>query len=317
MSRELLSLVIPCFNEEEAIPIFYKEAKRTLDLMDIDYEFLFVDDGSKDGSLAKMVELANRDSRVFYYSFSRNFGKEAAMYAGLKNAKGDYVTIMDVDLQDPPSLLPEMLDKIRNEGYDSVATRRKDRKGESKIRSFFAESFYKIINKISDADIVSGARDYRLMRRKMVDAVLAMSECNRFSKGIFGWVGFNTYWLSYENVERSVGTTKWNFWKLTKYAINGIIDFSNTPLDIASFFGIFMTFVSFVMLIFIVVRKLVFGDPVQGWTSTICVIIFIGGIQLFSIGIIGQYIGKIYMESKSRPIYIVSKSNDKDIDRGY
>ena len=317
MSRELLSLVIPCFNEEEAIPIFYEEAKRTLDLMNIDYEFLFVDDGSKDGSLAKMVELTNRDSRVFYYSFSRNFGKEAAMYAGLKNAKGDYVTIMDVDLQDPPSLLPEMLDKIRNEGYDSVATRRKDRKGESKIRSFFAESFYKIINKISDADIVSGARDYRLMRRKMVDAVLAMSECNRFSKGIFGWVGFNTYWLSYENVERSVGTTKWNFWKLTKYAINGIIDFSNTPLDIASFFGIFMTFVSFVMLIFIVVRKLVFGDPVQGWTSTICVIIFIGGIQLFSIGIIGQYIGKIYMESKSRPIYIVSKSNDKDIDRGY
>lgn len=317
MSKELLSLVIPCFNEEEAIPIFYNETVKVLKGMDIDYEFLFIDDGSKDKSLERMVELAKKDDKVFYYSFSRNFGKEAAMYAGLKNAKGDYVTIMDVDLQDPPALLPEMLDKIRNEGYDSVATRRKDRKGESKIRSFFANSFYKIINKISDADIVSGARDYRLMRRKMVDAVIAMSECNRFSKGIFGWVGFNTYWLSFENVERSVGTTKWNFWKLFKYAISGIVNFSNTPLDIASFFGVFMTILSFFILVFIVIRKLMFGDPVQGWTSTICVIIFIGGIQLFSIGIIGQYIGKIYMETKNRPVYIVSKSNDKDIDRGY
>ena len=317
MSKELLSLVIPCFNEEEAIPIFYNETVKVLKGMDIDYEFLFIDDGSKDKSLERMVELTKKDDKVFYYSFSRNFGKEAAMYAGLKNAKGDYVTIMDVDLQDPPALLPEMLDKIRNEGYDSVATRRKDRKGESKIRSFFADSFYKIINKISDADIVSGARDYRLMRRKMVDAVIAMSECNRFSKGIFGWVGFNTYWLSFENVERSVGTTKWNFWKLFKYAISGIVNFSNTPLDIASFFGVFMTILSFFILVFIVIRKLMFGDPVQGWTSTICVIIFIGGIQLFSIGIIGQYIGKIYMETKNRPVYIVSKSNDKDIDRGY
>lgn len=317
MSKELLSLVIPCFNEEDAIPIFYNETVKVLKGMDIDYEFLFIDDGSKDKSLERMVELAKKDDKVFYYSFSRNFGKEAAMYAGLKNAKGDYVTIMDVDLQDPPALLPEMLDKIRNEGYDSVATRRKDRKGESKIRSFFADSFYKIINKISDADIVSGARDYRLMRRKMVDAVIAMSECNRFSKGIFGWVGFNTYWLSFENVERSVGTTKWNFWKLFKYAISGIVNFSNTPLDIASFFGVFMTILSFFILVFIVIRKLMFGDPVQGWTSTICVIIFIGGIQLFSIGIIGQYIGKIYMETKNRPVYIVSKSNDKDIDRGY
>ena len=317
MTRELLSLIIPCFNEEEAIPIFYNETVKVLKGMDIDYEFLFIDDGSKDKSLERMVELAKKDDKVFYYSFSRNFGKEAAMYAGLKNAKGDYVTIMDVDLQDPPALLPEMLDKIRNEGYDSVATRRKDRKGESKIRSFFADSFYKIINKISDADIVSGARDYRLMRRKMVDAVIAMSECNRFSKGIFGWVGFNTYWLSFENVERSVGTTKWNFWKLFKYAISGIVNFSNTPLDIASFFGVFMTILSFFILVFIVIRKLMFGDPVQGWTSTICVIIFIGGIQLFSIGIIGQYIGKIYMETKNRPVYIVSKSNDKDIDRGY
>lgn len=311
MGKELLSIVIPCFNEQEAIPLFYAETKKVLDGMDVDYELLFIDDGSRDNSLLEMMSLAQKDNRVFYYSFSRNFGKEAAMYAGLKNAKGDYVTIMDVDLQDPPNLLPLMLDKIKNEGYDSVATRRKDRKGESKIRSFFANMFYKIINKMSDADIVSGARDYRLMNRKMVDAVVSISESNRFSKGIFGWVGFNTYWLSYDNVERSVGTTKWNFWKLTKYAINGIVDFSNTPLDIASYFGIFMTFVSFVMLVFIVVRKLLFGDPVQGWTSTICVIIFIGGIQLFCIGIMGQYIGKTYMESKNRPIYIISKSNDR------
>ena len=317
MTRELLSLIIPCFNEEEAIPVFYDEAVSVLRGMNIDYEFLFIDDGSSDKSLERMIELAGQDERVFYYSFSRNFGKEAAMYAGLKNARGDYVTIMDVDLQDPPALLPEMLDKIRYEGYDSVATRRKDRRGESKIRSFFAESFYRIINKISDADIVSGARDYRLMRRKMVDAVVAMSECNRFSKGIFGWVGFNTYWLSYENVERSVGTTKWSFWKLFRYAVSGIVNFSNAPLDIASFFGVFMTILSFFILVFIVIRKLMFGDPVQGWTSTICVIIFIGGIQLFSIGIIGQYIGKIYMETKHRPVYIVSKSNDKNIDRGY
>lgn len=311
MRRELLSIVVPCFNEEEALPIYYTETKKILDSVDIDYELLFIDDGSKDNSLLEMMRLSKMDDNVYYYSFSRNFGKEAAMYAGLKNAKGDYVTIMDVDLQDPPALLPEMLDKIRNEGYDSVATRRKDRKGESKIRSFFANMFYKIINKMSDADIVSGARDYRLMNRKMVDAVVSISESNRFSKGIFGWVGFNTYWLSYDNVERSAGKTKWSFWKLTKYAINGIIDFSNTPLDVASYFGIFMTFVAFVMLIFIVVRKLLFGDPVQGWTSTICVIIFIGGIQLFCIGIMGQYIGKTYMESKDRPIYIISKSNDK------
>ena len=313
MNKKLLSIVIPCFNEEEAIPLFYREVKKVLDTIDINYELLFIDDGSKDNSVLEMMNIAKKDENVYYFSFSRNFGKEAAMYAGLRNAKGDYVTIMDVDLQDPPALLPQMIEKIEKEGYDSVATRRKDRKGESPIRSFFANMFYKIINKISDADIVSGARDYRLMTRDMCDAVLSISETNRFSKGIFGWVGFNTYWLSYENVERTVGTTKWSFFKLLKYAINGIIDFSNTPLDIASYFGIFMTFLSFVLLIFIVVRKLVFGDPVQGWTSTICVIIFIGGIQLFCMGIMGQYIGKTYMESKKRPIYIVSKTNKKDM----
>ena len=313
MPKKLLSIVIPCFNEEEAIPLFYREVKKVLDTIDINYELLFIDDGSKDNSVLEMMNIAKKDENVYYFSFSRNFGKEAAMYAGLQNAKGDYVTIMDVDLQDPPSLLPQMIEKIEKEGYDSVATRRKDRKGESPIRSFFANMFYKIINKISDADIVSGARDYRLMTRDMCNAVLSISETNRFSKGIFGWVGFNTYWLSYENVERTVGTTKWSFFKLLKYAINGIIDFSNTPLDIASYFGIFMTFLSFVILIFIIVRKLVFGDPVQGWTSTICVIIFIGGIQLFCMGIMGQYIGKTYMESKKRPIYIVSKTNKKDM----
>lgn len=312
MNKKLLSIVVPCFNEEEAIPLFYRETKKVLDTLDINYEILFIDDGSKDNSIREMMKLAKEDENVYYFSFSRNFGKEAAMYAGLKNAKGDYITIMDVDLQDPPRLLPEMISKIKNEGYDSVATRRKDRKGESPIRSFFANLFYLIINKISDADIVSGARDYRLMTRDMCDAVLSISETNRFSKGIFGWVGFNTYWLAYENVERAVGTTKWNFWKLFKYAVNGIIDFSNTPLDIASFFGISMTFLSFIMLIFIVIRKLIFGDPVQGWTSTICVIIFIGGVQLFCMGIMGQYIGKTYMESKKRPIYIVSKTNKKD-----
>lgn len=312
MNKKLLSIVVPCFNEEEAIPLFYRETKKVLDTLDINYEILFIDDGSKDNSIREMMKLAKEDENVYYFSFSRNFGKEAAMYAGLKNAKGDYITIMDVDLQDPPRLLPEMISKIETEGYDSVATRRKDRKGESPIRSFFANLFYLIINKISDADIVSGARDYRLMTRDMCEAVLSISETNRFSKGIFGWVGFNTYWLAYENVERAVGTTKWNFWKLFKYAVNGIIDFSNTPLDIASFFGISMTFLSFIMLIFIVIRKLIFGDPVQGWTSTICVIIFIGGVQLFCMGIMGQYIGKTYMESKKRPIYIVSKTNKKD-----
>ena len=235
------------------------------------------------------------------------------MFAGLYNAKGDYVAIMDADMQDPPSLLPQMIKILREEDYDSVATRRANRKGESKIRSFLSESFYKVINRISDADIVSGARDFRLMKRNMVDSIISMSEYNRFSKGIFGWVGFKTYWLPFENVERVAGTTKWSLFGLTKYAIDGIINFSQTPLAIASYFGMFMTFVAFVMLMFIIVRKLIYGDPVAGWASTMCAIIFIGGIQLFCIGIMGQYVGKTYMETKHRPHYIISETNDDEV----
>lgn len=310
-----LSIIVPCYNEEEALPIFYEEATSVLRSIGINYELILVNDGSKDKTLEIMKELSDRDNHVIYLSFSRNFGKESAMYAGLCNAKGDYVAIMDADMQDPPSLLPQMIDILETQDYDSVATRRATRKGESKIRSFFARSFYKIINRISDADIVDGARDFRLMKRKMVDSIVSMSEYNRFSKGIFGWVGFKTYWLPFENVERVAGVTKWSFWGLFKYAVNGIINFSQTPLVIASFFGMFMTAVAFMMLAFIVVRKLIFGDPVAGWASTMCVIIFIGGIQLFCLGIMGQYIGKMYMETKNRPHYIISETNRKETEK--
>ena len=305
----LISLIIPCYNEQEALPLFYREASRVLSTMDCDHEFLFINDGSRDGTLAIMKKLAAEDPHVFYYSFSRNFGKESAMYAGLCNARGDYVAVMDADMQDPPSLLPEMVRILETGEYDSVATRRADRAGEPPVRSWFARRFYSLINRISDADIVDGARDFRLMTRDMKDAVLAMGEYNRFSKGIFGWVGFRTYWLPYENVARVAGETKWSFWKLFKYAIDGIISFSQTPLSISSWFGILMTVFSFLLLIFIVLRRLIFGDPVAGWASTICVIIFIGGLQLFCLGIIGQYLAKTYMEVKNRPHYIVSDTN--------
>ena len=305
----LLSLIVPCYNEQEALPLFYKEASKVLSNMRCDHEFLFINDGSRDGTLEIMKKLAAEDPHVFYYSFSRNFGKESAMYAGLCNARGDYVAVMDADMQDPPSLLPEMVRILETGEYDSVATRRTDRAGEPPVRSWFARRFYSLINRISDADIVDGARDFRLMTRDMKDAVLAMGEYNRFSKGIFGWVGFRTYWLPYENVERVAGETKWSFWKLFKYAIDGIISFSQTPLSISSWFGILMTVFSFLLLIFIVLRRLIFGDPVAGWASTICVIIFIGGLQLFCLGIIGQYLAKTYMEVKNRPHYIVSDTN--------
>ncbi len=311
--KDLLSIIVPCFNEQEALPIFYSELNKVLDTMDVDHEIILVDDGSKDETLHVMRELARKDEKIRYLSFSRNFGKEAAMYAGFVNAKGDYALTMDADMQDPPSLLPKMYEIIKTGEYDSVATRRVDRKGESKIRSFFARLFYKIINKISDAQVVDGARDFRLMDRRMLDAIISMCEYNRFSKGIFGWVGFKTCWLDFENVERVAGTTSWSFWGLTKYAIDGIINFSNVPLDIASYFGLFMTFVAFVMLVFIVIRKWLFGDPVAGWASTMCVIIFIGGIQLFCLGIMGQYLGKTYMETKHRQHYIIAESNDKDM----
>lgn len=309
----LLSIIIPCYNEQEVVPMFYSETTKVIKEIGCDYEYIFVNDGSVDKTLETIKELAEKDSHVTYISFSRNFGKEAAMYAGFCNAKGDYVAVMDADLQDPPSLLPQMIEILSGGEYDSVATRRVNRTGESPVRSWFARRFYKLINRISDADIVDGARDFRLMRREMVEAIIAMSEYNRFSKGIFGWIGFRTYWLPFENVERAAGKTKWSFWGLFKYAIDGIINFSQAPLSIASWGGILMTFVAFLMLIFIVVRRLVFGDAVAGWASTICIVIFIGGIQLFCLGIMGQYIAKTYIESKHRPHYIISDSNRDEV----
>lgn len=277
--------------------------------MPYEYEILFVNDGSKDDTLKLIRDFAREDRRVKYISFSRNFGKEAAMYAGFCNADGDYAAVMDADMQDPPALLPEMIRILETGEYDSVATRRVNRNGEPPVRSWFAGRFYRLINKISDTDIVDGARDFRLMKREMVDAIVAMGERNRFSKGIFGWVGFRTYWLAYQNNERAAGQTKWSFWKLFKYAIDGIINFSEAPLQLASWFGLLMTGISFFFLIFLVVRKLCFGDPVNGWASLMCVIIFIGGLMLFCMGILGQYIAKIYGESKSRPHYIIAETN--------
>lgn len=308
----MISLIVPCYNEQESLPIFYEEVTKVVEKMNTEYELVLVNDGSRDKTLEVMRELAAKDSHVKYHSFSRNFGKEAAMYAGFCNAKGDYVAVMDADMQDPPALLPEMMKILESGEYDSVATRRADRKGEPKIRSWFACKFYKIINKISEADIVDGARDFRLMKREMVDAIVEMGEYNRFSKGIFGWIGFKTYWLPYENIERVAGETSWNFWKLFKYAIDGIINFSQAPLTISAWFGMIMTFVGFVSLLFIIIRKIAFGDPVAGWASLVCVIIFIGGIQLFCIGIMAQYISKMYLEVKKRPHYIIAETNDEE-----
>ncbi len=305
----LLSIVVPAYNEQEALPIFYRETVKVLKGMECGYEFVFVNDGSKDETLSVLKELSEKDENVTYLSFSRNFGKEAAMYAGFCNAKGDFVTVMDADLQDPPALLPEMLKKIRENNCDSVAVRRENRKGEPPVRSFFAKLFYKLINKISDADIVDGARDFRMMKREMIDAIVEMSEYNRFSKGIFGWLGFNTEWISYRNVERVAGETKWSFWKLFKYSVDGIVNFSQVPLTVVSVSGVIMTFVAFFMIIFVIVRRLVFGDPVAGWASLVCIITFIGGIQLFCMGIIGQYVAKTYMEAKNRPHYIIAETN--------
>lgn len=310
-TKQKISLIIPCHNEEESLPFLYKAIQEVYEEIreKYDIELLFIDDGSKDKTIQIVKDYAKEDEKVKYVSFSRNFGKEAGMFAGLQNATGDYAVIMDADMQDPPSLLPKMLEIIETGEYDSVATRREDRKGEPPIRSYFARSFYKIINKISDADVVDGARDFRLMNRKMVDAILSMSEYNRFSKGIFGWVGFRTYWLPYQNVERVAGTTKWSFWKLFKYAIDGIINFSQTPLYIASWCGIGFTVLSVFSIIFIVLRRLICGDPVQGWASLVCIIMFIGGLQLLCIGIMGQYIAKTYLEVKNRPPYIVADTN--------
>ena len=307
-----VSLIVPCYNEQESLPIFYQAVCDVANsLPQYDISLVLVNDGSKDETLKIMRKLAAGDERVHYISFSRNFGKEAAMFAGFCNAKGDYVAVMDADMQDPPSLLPQMLEILESGEYDSVATRRVTREGEPPIRSFFARMFYKIINRISDADIVDGARDFRLMKREMVDAIIAMCEYNRFSKGIFGWIGFRTKWLPYKNVERVAGETKWNFFKLFKYSIDGIINFSQAPLSIASIAGLFLTIVSFLAIIFVVVRRLLFGDPVAGWASTVCIILFMGGLQLLCTGIMGQYLAKTYLEVKKRPHYIVAETNDK------
>ncbi len=310
---KIISIIVPCYNEQEVLYIFYSELIKVFDNMEYCYELILVNDGSSDGTLRIIQELARKDNNIIYISFSRNFGKEAAMYAGFCNAGGDYVAVMDADMQDPPSLLPQMMEILTSGNYDSVAARRADRKGEPFIRSWFAKKFYQIINKISDSDIVDGARDFRLMKKEMVDAVVSIGEYNRFSKGIFGWIGFNTYWLGYDNVERAAGKTKWDFWKLFKYALDGVINFSHIPLDIASWSGIAMTLVSVIMLVLIVIRRVVFGDPVAGWASTICIIIFIGGIQLFCLGVMGQYIAKTYMETKHRPHYIISETNKDGI----
>ena len=311
--KTVVTAIVPCYNEEAALPYFLREIRKVADAMsatyDLNFEFLFVNDGSKDSTLHILRTAAKEDSRVRYISFSRNFGKEAAIYAGLKNAAGDYVAVMDADMQDPPALLPEMYEALQSGEYDSVATRRVDRKGEPPIRSFFARCFYKIINRISDADIVDGARDFRLMKRQMVDAIVSMGEYNRFSKGIFGWVGFRTKWLPYENVERVAGETKWSFWKLFKYSLQGIVAFSTAPLAIASVVGLVSFFVAFLMIVYIIGKTLIFGDPVGGWPSLACMVMFMGGIQLFCMGILGQYLAKTYLETKRRPIYIVAETN--------
>ena len=277
-----------------------------------DFEFIFVDDGSKDKTLSIARELHKQDARVRYISFSRNFGKEAGILAGLEASKGDYVAMMDADLQDPPALLPQMLDALLEEDYDCAATRRTNRKGEPPIRSFFARMFYKIINRLSDADIVDGARDYRLMRRRMVDAILALPEYNRFSKGIFGWVGFKTKWLEYVNVERVAGETKWSFWKLFLYSLEGIVAFTTAPLALASLIGIIFCVLAFVMILFIIVRTLLFGDPTSGWPSLVCIIFLCSGVQLFCMGVLGQYLAKTYMEVKHRPVYIVRETEQDE-----
>jgi len=306
-----ISVIVPCYNEEEALPIFYDEVTKVMSgsLPGYDYELLLVNDGSSDGTLDVMRRLSGSDAHVKYLSFSRNFGKEAGMYAGLSNADGDLVAVMDADMQDPPALLPAMVEIMDAEGCDCVATRRADREGEPPVRSWFAKMFYKLINRISEVEIVDGARDFRLMKRPMVDALVRMGEYNRFSKGLFAWVGFMTHWLSYKNVERVAGKTKGSFWSLFKYAVEGIMNFSQAPLLITSWGGIFMTLFAMLMVVFLVLRKLIFGDPVQGWASLACIIVFVAGLQLFGIGILGQYLAKTYMETKHRPQYIIAESN--------
>lgn len=301
-----ISIVIPCFNEEKTVPLFFDEVEKFRG--DYEFEYLFINDGSSDGTLAAIKKLANVHESVRFVAFSRNFGKEAALYAGLQASTGDLVTVMDVDLQDPPELLPVMIDKVINSDIDCIGTRRSTREGEPAIRSFFAKKFYQLINKISDTEMIDGARDYRMMTRQMVDAVLELAEYNRFSKGLFSWVGFKTEYLSFENRERVAGETSWSFWKLFNYSIDGIVNFSDTPLNIASFVGALSCIGSGIAILFIILRALLFGDPTSGWPSLVSIVLFIGGIQLLCLGIIGKYIGKIFLETKKRPVYIVRET---------
>ena len=309
-----ISVIISCYNEEKSVPLFYKKMEEVAkEIENAEFEYIFVDDGSKDNTLNIVKLLRENDSKVRYISFSRNFGKEAAMYAGLEAATGNYVTLMDADLQDPPELLKEMVNIIRTEDYDQVATRRVTRKGEPLIRSFFSRMFYKIIDKFTDFEMVDGARDYRLMKSEVKDAIISMKEYNRYSKGLFSFVGFKTKWLEYQNVKRVAGETKWSFWKLFKYALEGITAFSTAPLAMASILGCICCFIAIVFIILIIVKTLVFGDPTSGWPSLACIIIFIGGVQLLSLGIIGQYLSKTYLEVKNRPVYIVRETENKTI----
>jgi len=308
----LISIVVPCYNEEESIPLFMEQMLLVASGMPgIAFEYVFVDDGSTDATLRILRGLSEGESGVRFISFSRNFGKEAALLAGLEHTTGDYIAVMDADLQDPPGLLPNMYAAIVDEGFDCVATRRVSRKGEPPIRSFFARRFYGIINKISDTRMMDGARDFRLMTRQMVDAILSLKEYNRFSKGLFSWVGFTTKWMDYENVPRVAGSTKWSFWKLFLYSLDGITAFSVKPLAISSLFGIFFCIAAFISIILIIVRWFVFGDPVTGWASTATIILFVGGIQLFCTGILGQFLSKVYLEGKRRPVYIVKERSER------
>ncbi len=312
---KLISVIVPCYNEQEVLPLYYDEMNKIMAQMkqehnDIEFELLFINDGSKDNTLNMLREMSLKDKRVRYISFSRNFGKEAGMFAGLENARGDYVVVMDADLQHPPAFIPQMYNYVSQEGYDCATTRRVSRKGESKIRSWFAMKFYRIMNKISQTEIVDGAQDFRFMTRQMVDAILSMKEYNRFSKGIFSWVGFNVKYIEYENVERAAGTTAWSFWKLFTYSLEGIFAFSTAPLALASLLGVLSCLIAFIWIIVIIVKTLAFGETVQGFPTIMCAIFFIGGLQLFCIGILGQYLSKTYLETKHRPVYIVSETEE-------
>ena len=308
---EKISIIVPCYNEEKALPLFYEELEKNIKTFsdNLDFEILFVNDGSKDHTLNIIKELAEKDNRIKYVSFSRNFGKESAIFAGLENSSGDYVTLMDADLQDPPSLLLQMYKSVTEEDYDAVGTRRVTREGEPIIRSFFARIFYKLINHLTNFEMVDGARDYVFMKRIVADAIISLKEYNRYSKGLFSFVGFKVKWIEYKNIKRVAGETKWSFWKLTKYALEGITAFSTTPLLLSSIIGLIFCLVSFLLIIAIIIKTLIFGDPTSGWPSLVCIVFMVSGIQLFSLGIIGQYLSKTYLEVKNRPIYIVKDTN--------